>query len=315
MFEKSTLFILGAGASAPYDYPTGDRLRKSIVTSLWEVLSNTTYDQEKPLLPDKAVIKNFCDSLDKSDDLLIDYFLETCNNSEFVRIGKIAILKFILQAELESSVKRNVEFAEDDWFPVLFGKITEGVKCVEDLALNRVNFITFNYDRLLEHRLVSAVKHKFGVSWEESYRAFENIQIIHVFGRLPDLFFENNNGYQYGKNILLHQLVEHLDEIKTIHERSSINTSNISGLISGADSIYFLGFGYNEENLNLLNIKSNLCKETNIYGTAYRINETKINSIKHKIWSKRLQISPGLLLPDPIFEPNLKCREFLEKHL
>jgi len=40
MIEHNTVFILGAGASVPYGYPTGNKLRHDIIFSAKGMLEN-----------------------------------------------------------------------------------------------------------------------------------------------------------------------------------------------------------------------------------------------------------------------------------
>lgn len=49
MITKNTLFILGAGASVPYGYPTGRELRKLLISNSSDRLSYSKMFNEESL--------------------------------------------------------------------------------------------------------------------------------------------------------------------------------------------------------------------------------------------------------------------------
>jgi len=317
MIQEHTLIIFGAGANSSYGYPTGDELKRNIINHFPNI-----YLQYKPEAAqyELETINQFCSALDGSDDLLIDYFLDTCNNPQFVYYGKIAILMFIAESEKKVARMKNIDFTEDDWFPIMFNKLVEGIRDPRTLNKNcLINFITFNYDRFLEYRLTNSMKNKFSLDWKNSYDIVNKFEIIHVFDRLPSLPFEDRlKNYKYGDDIKFIDIHESTKNIKTISERGQIEKESIYGLISGAQKIYFLGFGYNKENLSLLDIYGNIKKNVQIYGTAYGLNAQKIIVTRNTIGRKKMfpTDSGKIVLSPSVFclEEKMKCKELLEKY-
>ncbi len=119
MFDTPTVFILGAGASCHYGYPTGEQLVKDVIaktdwlTSLIDrnqivsKILNTTFIQ-KEILPQTTdqhlawrTFFDLCDGLSRRlrqiNPPVIDYFLR--ENSDLQAIGKLMIALVMLDAE------------------------------------------------------------------------------------------------------------------------------------------------------------------------------------------------------------------------
>jgi hypothetical protein len=118
---------------------------------------------------------------------------------------------------------------------------------IEKLLKNFPNVITFNYDRLLEEiiykRILIMYKDK-----ELAETFVEKLNIHHVYGKVGDLRFDN----------LVNEKAEDLfiasKNIQTIGSERNVKYSNnqLMDLIFRNHSIYFLGFGFDQQNMNLL---------------------------------------------------------------
>ncbi|MGB4108186.1 MAG: hypothetical protein WBK55_10395 [Alphaproteobacteria bacterium] len=118
MFSKKTVFILGAGASWHYGYPTGEELVEEIIRRSDELIKNaSSYRYKASAVPQYIVdimneekissshawdkFTNDCKSLkEKLSDinpLVIDYFLG--RNKALQKIGKLLIAWIILERE------------------------------------------------------------------------------------------------------------------------------------------------------------------------------------------------------------------------
>src|SRR5437660_2575658 len=105
--KKKTVLVLGAGASMPYGFPSGDELRQRIITSLKNF--PTKVGPARPLenllnaLGIEAYhVQHFRDELARAPHITIDRFLE--NRPEFERIGKLAITATLIPLEQDSIV-------------------------------------------------------------------------------------------------------------------------------------------------------------------------------------------------------------------
>src|SRR5437016_7627170 len=97
MIEKKTVLVLGAGASEPYGFPTGEKLLKDIVDIF----------KHRPLPPLHAslrefgfeddFIRDFVKELNGSGRHSVDAFLE--DRKDFERIGKAAMIAALVPKE------------------------------------------------------------------------------------------------------------------------------------------------------------------------------------------------------------------------
>src|SRR3569833_3297947 len=70
---------------------------------------------------------------------------------------------------------------------LVFSKMAEDAETVGAFASNPVSFITFNYDRYLEDRMVRGLVARYAVSEQEAWDAIRRFQFVHVYGSLGEL--------------------------------------------------------------------------------------------------------------------------------
>mgnify|MGYP001585341233 CR=1 FL=1 len=128
-----------------------------------------------------------------------------------------------------------------------------------------------------------------GKSQQECAKVVKQIPIIHVHGKLGDLSWEKNGGMPYyphpriGENIL----EQAHKSIRIIGGEVAIDTDNefkkAHDALELAKRIYFLGFGYNEVNLNTLRItKYSDRPEVETIGTAIGLTPPRLGALKRK---------------------------------
>ncbi|HEY6222343.1 MAG TPA: hypothetical protein VIW26_01050, partial [Gemmatimonadales bacterium] len=88
MIKQRIVLILGAGASIPYGFPSGEALRANIIKDLSKSTAQPFQLLEAAGFEAKH-ITNFRSALQQSGQRSVDAFLE--HRSEFVGIGKVAI--------------------------------------------------------------------------------------------------------------------------------------------------------------------------------------------------------------------------------
>ena len=123
-----------------------------------------------------------------------------------------------------------------------------------DFGKNQLTFITFNYDRSLEHFLYTALIHKYGKTTEEVAAILNDIPIIHVhgiLGKLPWQISGTNASRPYNNLSGAKEIQSAADQIIIVSEGedTSAEFQEASNLLKSANRIYFLGFGYNDNNL------------------------------------------------------------------
>ena len=174
MITKPTVFILGAGASIPYNYPSGKELVSQLISELsnkqllFQLCSKLEFKTEE--------INNFSNALKFSGDYSIDAFLE--RNSEFMKLGKM-----VITLKLIASENTGILFSggKDKWYGDLVNELKS--PALSDFK-NEVSFLTFNYDRSFDHYLFVAINNSYGISDRECAEVVNTIPIIHLHGQI-----------------------------------------------------------------------------------------------------------------------------------
>jgi hypothetical protein len=280
LIQTPTTLILGAGASIPYNFPSGRNLLLEVCNNLRDsqndffklIYSSTTNDI--------SLIENFRNALLHSSQPSIDAFIE--KRPEFLEIGKATIIAALLPYENKKILDRNGNYR---WYEYLFSKLL--LKNPEDFANSKFSILTFNYDRSFDYCLFYSLKESFGLSEEKTVELINKIPIIHLYGKLGDLPSRGENIMEYGycqiRPLQSFDIKRLLKEIKIIHEVDS-ETDEIrkaKEIIRDSVVIAFLGFGYHQ--LNIQRIMSALTKNGKskaIYGTAFEIAPNDKENIK-----------------------------------
>lgn len=274
MINRATVFILGAGASIPYKYPSGKELVEEI---LEELLNRKMLFKLCVLMEFKEHdINKFAKALRCSGDSSIDAFLE--RNDEFIDLGKVVIHLTLVKREKTIEL---FSVGDEKWYGDLVNELkTPTCEAFKD---NKVSFLTFNYDRSFDHYLFTSVKHAYGIKGDgECRRIVNSIPIIHLHGQIGKLPWQVNNeniesGREYDSGYRSLRILKDVASLKTgselreaisdirreskqikiIHEKELDGDEGFKKahtLLINAERIYFLGFGYNDENLRRLNI-------------------------------------------------------------
>lgn len=293
MIEKNSVLILGAGASAPYGFPTGAGLKKIICDHFEDMWVKFIYDKVPSftfeyLEGEKRLANAFVNDFKNFDHDSIDLFLDIFR--DYTDIGKKAIYLNILNAETESTKKELI----NDWYTSLFRLMIGTPDDYFKLSKNNITIITFNYDRSLEQYLYNTfLNFTKSLTEKEKIEELKTLKIYHVYGKLAELPWENNeNALHYGNPISMKQLIERKDNIKTIFERKEIakTVDPIVDSIQNAKNIYFLGFGFARENVEILKMEKFKSVAQNIYVSDFENRsvrlETQLRGLK--IWKEGL---------------------------
>jgi len=262
MITKPTVFVLGAGASKPYGYPTGSDLRREIFVNLLNDFDHVFPDEtilEPWRVPKSAArreVATFLETFAGSPVPSIDLFLAGHPDDVwFNRLGRLAIILRILTAEQ----KHSMEGAKEDWCDYLFGKLRGGLITPDDFKSrfheNNVTIITFNYDRFLEHFLFEGLQKSFGGITPETVKdQLAHINIVHVFGQIASLPWQDpRDRIEYGRNIREVNVLLLSKNLRIIYDGyENPDLEEARKKIAQATRIFFLGFGYAEENLKVL---------------------------------------------------------------
>ena len=276
MFSKPTVFIIGAGASAELGLPPGSDLKQTISEAV-----RFRFDLNEQVSGDRDLYQSMCGSLGqdvgrytKLGDYLADMvplypsidealnFFSTA--PDVVRLGKFAIAHFILRGEHSSMLcykpgqKCTIDAAANTWLaPFLSMAISPLTREQIDGAFKNVTIINFNYDRTIERYLELALKGTAKMGEKEAISIIQNIRIIRPYGSLGPLRSGKDDvifgGHEHGGN---NDLVKISANILTFTEPHSGGDTHaqIKDAISGAKVIVILGFGFHQQNMELLSV-------------------------------------------------------------
>ena len=275
MIKRKTALIIGAGASIPYGFPSGIDLVKTICKNLY-IAKDKDIDMTIGINPwfniliqigfRSEKILEFRDALHKCGHYNIDEFLE--HRREFDNIGKYAIALALVPHE-NTDLLFDVDEPQN-WYKYLYSRMKSSL---EDFDKNNISFITFNYDRSLEHFLFTSLKHSYGVGDDKIAEKLSILKIIHLHGQLGFLPWQEKDekGFfrEYTSESDIYQITAATRNIKILHEDLDRDNQFLEArqILSEAEKIYFLGFGFHQINLKRLDIV-NLSGNKAIFGTS-----------------------------------------------
>lgn len=285
MLKGPTLFIIGAGASHEFGLPIGATLADEISKSLdlrfgdfgttpegqgdWQIYRLLQQEAQQNGARDVNPYLHACwlvrDGIQLSYS--IDNFLDKHAHEPKVQLcGRIAIVKRILEAERRSKlyVNRdniyntiNFQIASDTWIVALFKMLQDKVRLelVNDFFKD-VCIITFNYDRCIEHFFFHALKRNYGLDDTAAAAVMKGLDIIHAYGRVGRLPWEPHSSEQpveFGE-VDRAPLMDLWSGIRTYTDERDDGdlVDRIQERVRQSDQIVFLGFSYQEQNLDLL---------------------------------------------------------------
>ena len=242
MLTKQTTFVLGAGASVPFGFPTGLQLSKIMVEGL-QPEGEVFNVLEKYCDFSDADIAAFKSAFFYSGKNSVDAFLE--HRTEFMAIGKAAMASVLLKYEIPEDLFR----FENNWLRYLYDRMNSVFK---DFGQNKLSIITFNYDRTVEEFFNTSLRNTYANLKEEDYViALSKVPIIHLHGRLGNLNYQGKHSRAFSPLINAHTTNLATENIKIIHEVTQ-DFSRAKKLLADAEQVFFLGFGYNPKNMERL---------------------------------------------------------------
>ncbi len=248
MFRAPTLLVVGAGASAEVGLPTGKALVEKVCGKLELGSWGRSENDADPAI--REALKYFAsrhgnESLDfkslKSSAARVraglplassvDYFIDSHRGDKGIEVcAKLAIAKSILEGEHNGSLgNRNVvegrmqfDGTKDTWFEKFFQLLTEEVSHDQIHSIfQNVTFITFNYDRCIEHYLAHALQSYYSIDLTEAQGVVDRVRIIHVYGKTGDLPWQSGGQTKidFGQLGGIRALVDVVQDIKTFTSR------------------------------------------------------------------------------------------------
>lgn len=337
MFRRNTTFVIGAGASKEFGLPVGAELAERIKESALFRYGNFRQEQrfgdqffaEKLIarFPNAAERAPYAKALHAIRDgiftsVSIDAFIHRFRaDPDIAAMGKALIALEIAKAESDSpmSMAKTEEQAgldrsdlDQTWIGSFLRILLDGVADPQSVG-EGITIICFNYDRCIEFYLREAFIKAFRISRRDAHDIVYRMNIIHPYGTLGNL---PEGSDQYGPGLLPFgpELKHPFDpfevakNIRTYTERMEdvAVIQRIHDAIEECSQLIFLGFGFNNQNLDLLRIKT-LVKSilqrpifTTAWDTPGEMNPTIRRRVldlflsKHHLWQKPFHIGNNM---------------------
>lgn len=206
MLHKKTVIVLGAGASAEFGLPVGAGLAQNISNALhFDDINNISFSGrggrllraihqtggKQMLLAAQAISKGVI--LSSS----IDSFLDNHKlDDDIVKVGKMAILDQISQAEYSSSLyysnsnahnRINFNKLLNSWLLKLYRLISAKVSADSVCSIfDNLTIINFNYDRCVEQFLIGALEVNYRIDNRMASKIVRSLKIIRPYGSIGD---------------------------------------------------------------------------------------------------------------------------------
>lgn len=310
MFKSKTVFVVGAGASFELGFPLGSGLKDRIGD-----LSDFYFDYAELIRGDELVQQALHMSYKAAGRdgnlayraglamksalplaISIDNYLEAHSTDEHAQIvGKLAIVRAILEAEGNTRLttgrgRSSIDFSDTtlqgSWLTRLIRNLTEGVKREDtDDLFENVGFITFNYDRSLEEFLWRALQTYYGMTEQRAAEIVGTQLVYHAYGSVGRLPWQSGGGPEapYGEKVSATTLLELSKRVQTFSEQ--IDNAHHSAMIERlgkARTVVFLGFGFLEQNMQLLELQG-LRTAERVYATALGFSRSDCDVITERI--------------------------------
>jgi hypothetical protein len=310
LINKKTLLILGAGASMPYGLPSGEELWRRLcamerdqqpehVIQLFEACNFTVAD-----------LQEFARTFRRSGVKSIDIFL--AHRVEFDPIGKLAIAYEIARCENAQEVHHTGN--KDDWYSHLWHRRRTNVDVVAAIVNNRLRIVTFNYDRSLEYFLFQAIKNTYNTSDDAAQETLGALAIQHVYGLVGKFDHAGiRGGREYGPISRPEGLGTAAAEIRTIPETRADDQlfQKLRKWFEWAEEVCFLGFAFDEQNVQRLDFASVLA-----WKAEKRLAAPRIVACVYGMTHTEVTIAHRLICPsgnwETLGQPNLLFLRNLE---
>ena len=300
-FRGCTALVLGAGASAPYGFPTGRQLVEDICQQFPDFFTHLDSYGSTPR-ERRARSEDLVRMLKESACISIDEFLALhAMDNELLHLGKIAITSSLLPKEDNGKLRETM-----DWYQDLI--------CWWCTSRVQLGVITFNYDRSFEQSFYSGLSARVGERCARGMmliNATKRINVMHVhgqFGYLPwDIEDPNALPYGIARGDPQAWVMKAAGQLRLMFEPPSrMVIAEARHTLTRASRVLFLGFGYDTRNLERIvpNWEGEvLPRNAAIAGTAYGLNALRVAEVGQQLrrwagdlWEGRPDIVPMTVL-------------------
>lgn len=250
----------------PYLLPSGAGLKGQICRQIHNKAA--PYYDDLVRLHGRAHLESFRIALEHSGTASVDAFLE--HRPDFIEVGKACIASLLLPGENQAMPQMfGSEQSRRHWYEELLRRLNAPFN---DFGQNKLVVVTFNYDRSLEHFLMTALQNGHNKTPEECAEQLCSIPILHVYGQLgtyPQLG-EPDTTVTFGAAPVGAALERAAAGIRVIHERMPSTPAIDQAVFALRDCkrICFLGFGYDLTNIDRLGLR-HVCPGKKVSGSIF----------------------------------------------
>lgn len=289
LIDRPTVFVFGAGASAPFGFPLGKGLVHRILSLRYG---------DDPLvtsLVDGHEFISFQGDLRDTDLPSIDRFLE--HRPTYWKVGSISIAACLLPIEHRSNLgRRELSDNRDDAYGRWFGYFFEPLKAAvsaDQFTKHKITLITLNYERSLEFMMHSGLMGAYGLCIADAAELLSHIPIIHLHGSFGPLPWQDRDGTKvldYGEGFN-HAEIEGRAKairraasgIRIIYDNElaqSVAFSKAREAVSVAERIVFFGFGFDPITIDRLLVPRERGKVA-MYATGFNVHQSTHDRLRH----------------------------------
>lgn len=273
MFQRKTVFVVGAGASKELDLPTGPELADRIANLLY-----FEFDFHEPSKGDRKFYHAMRHHI-KGHDELNDHLAAARQISDAVRLtnsidnyidihrhdrriatlGKAATAYTILKSEADSllrqdpnarSFKFDLRALSDTWLLHFSRALTNNVALEDiDSIFENVAIVSFNYDRCIEHFLALWLTKVYSIDDARARQLVKSLNVVRPYGTIAGL-----DAVQYGASSPLTSIFSHSENIRTYTEQiqDEAVSNGIQSTMTSAETVVFLGTAFHPQNMRIL---------------------------------------------------------------
>jgi len=275
VIRHKTVFVIGAGGSCAYDFPSGQQLLSDAKVSRTKDIQKET----RNFYPDSRV-EVFRAALADSQSDSIDSLLEYRDDCE--HLGRLYIAARILRAEHASSLVTNKPLG---WLGYLFQRMDDGCTSIADFEQNPVTFVTYNYDRVIEAKISGGLRARYLTresNADERIRQFwAGRPVIHLHGSLGPLGLVPFGAVQ-GNHVIddaIANMVERASgDIKIVHQADGATDEfkRARAALSEAERVVFLGFSFGRANVDRLDFGC-IARSATTFCSRYGMTQAEVN--------------------------------------
>lgn len=299
----SDVFIIGAGCSVPYGFPTGAMLMQKLkdfgyrdhfeytaqhlldwhyLFDLYPERLCITFDKYK----DKARLINHYDLRLNSEKQTINSIISSVVNdfAKSIRHSMMVSTDEFLKNRLGQKQNEQADFGKRliayeilkaeqasrldniDWIQHFLSRIDQQTNWEE--ILKQTVFLTFNYDRVLEYCIFLYLTSDKQYADADAHAFISEMQIYHVNGFIGSL---EEIPFGVVENGMYQEIAKRMATVwEKRQNRDESEKEKYQGFLRNARRVYFLGFSYIPDNLYSIGINrgAQIIQNAKVYATA-----------------------------------------------